>query len=111
MWRLWGHGGSCGWPGMRWGAFQGGVGVEGRGRWGLPDASVPIKSLAHSRLPLEGLMVCKGPGHPRSEQRRFPVWGLLCLGTRGVLLGLPLCAIPENSTTKGIHRWYLTTRK
>lgn len=51
MWRLQGGGGSCGWAGMRWGAFQQGVRVEGRGGWGLPDASVPIKSLDHSRLP------------------------------------------------------------
>lgn len=29
MWRLQGCGGSCGWAGMRWGAAQGGVGVEG----------------------------------------------------------------------------------
>lgn len=31
-------------------------GVEGRGRWGLPDAFLNIKYLAYSGLPFRGLM-------------------------------------------------------
>lgn len=66
--------------------------------------------------PLQGLAVWGEPVHPRSERRVSPprslrqaTWALL--DPPGTLLRPQPCAIPENSTTKGINRWCLTTCK
>lgn len=76
-----------------------------------------MEYLAYSELPLQGLVVRKGPAVPESGPGRVPPPGcppgcpaLPSPATQATLLRFLLCAIPENST-QGVSRWCSTACK
>lgn len=56
---------------------------------GPPRSILSNKALAYSGLPLQALMVYKGPVHSQPEQRRHPPSRILHQAARGPLSGYP----------------------
>lgn len=106
-----------GWAGMR-GGWPGAGEWVWRGEAGGPPSILSNKALAYSGLPLQALMVYKGPVHSQPEQRRHPPSRILhqaaqgsSLDTRRTLFRPLPCVVPENCTAERINRWCLTTCK